>query len=243
MKNKRKRGNENLFDFEKKHIAEVIEIAKNGNKIISGFAYNYIIKKYGGMVHGIINRNNLYIQGGEREDLVQEGYTGLYKAIRDYKSEHGSFENFAKVVIRRHLITAIKKATRLKNKPLNEMYSFDKALPDNDNLTMMDIIGFKDEVLDRSSLDHLDPEEIFILRETQKLQKDHLEAVLSEKEMAVYKLYVEKKKYPEIMEELGISSAKEVDNTIQRIKRKYREVLLFDADNLEIIDSKKQKIN
>jgi len=232
-----------LFDFEKHSITEVIEIAISDNKIKAGFAYNYILKKYGGMVHGIINRNNLYLQGGEREDLVQEGYTGLYKAIRDYKPEHGSFENFAKVVIRRHLITAIKKATRLKNKPLNEMYSFDKTLPDNDNLTMMDIIGFKDEVLDRSSLDHLDPEEVFILRETQKLQKEHLEQILSENEMAVYKLYSEKKKYPEIMQELGISSPKEVDNTIQRIKRKYREVLLFDADNLTDIDIKKQKVN
>lgn len=232
-----------LFNFEDKEITEVIEIAKNGNKVISGFAYNYIVKKYGGMVHGIINRNNLYIQGGEREDLVQEGNTGLYKAIRDYKQEHGSFENFAKVVIRRHLITAIKKATRLKNKPLNEMYSFDKALPDNDNLTMMDIIGFRNEVLDKSSLDHIDPEEVFILKETQRIQKGHLEQILSEKEMAVYELYIEKKKYPEIMARLGIDSPKEVDNTIQRIKRKYREVLLFDADNLDEADVKRQKIN
>ncbi len=232
-----------MFNFEDKTVTEIIDIAKSDNKIMSGFAYNHILKKYGGMVHGIINRNNLYIQGGEREDLVQEGYTGLYKAIRDYKSEHGSFENFAKVVIKRHLITAIKKATRLKNRPLNEMYSFDKTLPDNDNLTMMDIIGFKDEVLDRSSLDHIDPEEVFILTETQKLQKERLEEILSDNENAVYKLYIEKKKYPEIMQELNISSAKEVDNTIQRIKRKYREVLLFDADNLTEVDLKKQKIN
>jgi RNA polymerase sporulation-specific sigma factor len=154
-------GGSNLFEFEKHSIDEIIEEAKERN---NQFAYNYLIKKYEGMIHGIIRKQNFYLQGGEYEDLIQEGYTGLYKAIRDFKSEHGSFEMFCKIVIKRHIITAIKKSTRLKHKPMNEMYSFDKVLPDNENLTMMDIIGFREDVLNRSDLDTLDPFLVYVHR-------------------------------------------------------------------------------
>lgn len=228
-----------MLEFEKLTIDEIICEAREKN---NPFAYNYLIKKYEGMVHGIIRKHNFYIQGGEYEDLVQEGSTGLYKAIRDFKSEHGSFEMFCKIVVKRHIITAIKKSTRLKHKPMNEMYSFDKVLPDNENLTMMDIIGFKEEVLNRSDIDSLDPEERFILEETQRIQSEMLEQALSKKEKEVHRLHVENKTYKEIMEELNILNPKEVDNTIQRIKRKFKDVQLLENDYSDEVDEKKQKI-
>ena len=229
-----------MFNFDDKPITEVIEIVNNTN---NKFAENYIIKKYEGMIHGIIRKQNFYLVNGEYEDLVQEGYIGLHKAIRDFNSDMGSFEMFCKIVVKRHIITAIKKSTRLKHKPLNEVYSFDKALPDNENLTMMDIIGFKEEVMNRSDIDTLDPEEIFILNETYRIQREMLEQSLSGKEQDIYKLHIERKSYKEIMEELDIVNAKEVDNTIQRIKRKFREVQLFNSDESPEIDVKKQRIN
>lgn len=229
------------MQFENLSTVEVIHLAKENN---NDFAYRYLIKKYEGIIHGIIRGQNFYLQGGEYEDLVQEGYTGLYKAVRDYDPENGSsFESFCKIVIRRHIITAIKKSTRLKHKPLNEFYSFDKALPDNDNLTMMDIIGFRDEVKDRFDLDTINPEEKFILEETQRLQKEHLENTLSKKEKEVYYLHIEKKSYKEIMDILGIDNPKEVDNTIQRIKRKFKDVKLFDEETPDESSFQKQKVN
>lgn len=229
------------MNFENLSTVEIIHIAKEHN---DDFAYRYLIKKYEGIIHGIIRGQNFYLQGGEYEDLVQEGYTGLYKAVRDFNPENGSsFESFCKIVIRRHIITAIKKSTRHKHRPLNEMYSFDKTLPDNDNLTMMDIIGFKDEVRTRSDLDTINPEDKFIYEETQRLQKEHLENTLSNKEKDVYSLHVEKKSYKEIMEILDISNPKEVDNTIQRIKRKFKDVKLFDEDYTDDSNIQKQRVN
>ena len=228
-----------MLDFDKRPINEVIEIAKSNNDT---FAYNYIIAKYSGMIHGIIRKHNFYLPNGEYEDLVQEGYTGMYKAILGFNPESGSFENFCKTVIKRHMITAIKKATRLKHNPLNQRTSLDLSLPDNENLTMMDIIGFKDEVVNRSDIDTIDPEEIFIYNETYQIQKEMLENLLSKREQEIYKLHIEKKSYKEIMEELEISSPKTVDNTIQRIKRKYREVQLFTTDEYPEVDIKRQKI-
>lgn len=229
------------MNYENLSTIEVIKIAKEKN---DDFAFRYLIKKYEAIIHSIIRGQNFYLQGGgEYEDLVQEGYTGLYRAILDYDEENGSsFENFCKTVILRRIITAIKKSTRLKNKPLNEMYSFDKSLPDNDNLTMMDIIGFRDEVKNRSDLDTIDPEEKFILEETERLQKELLEAMLSDKEKNVFVLHIEKKTYKEIMDILGIDNAKEVDNTIQRIKRKFKDIKLFDDELPGETNVNKQKI-
>lgn len=229
-----------LTDFQNEKIEDIVKEARENN---NGFAYNYIIKKYEGMIHGIIQNRNFYLRDGEYEDLLQEGKIGLYKAINVYDPNYGAFEMFCKIVISRHLITAIKKSNRLKHKVMNQVCSFDKSLPDNENLTMMDVIGFREEIQNKSDLDTIDPEEKFILEETKRIQQEMLDNSLSKKEKRIHTLHNEDKSYKEIMEILNITNAKEVDNTIQRIKRKFKEVQLLEDKYDDEVDEKKQKIN
>lgn len=223
--------------FNEMTVEEVIQEARRKE---NEFAYNFLLEKYEGMIHGIIRKQNFYLKDGEYDDLVQEGLVGLYKAIKVYdpKKKHSSFEAFATLVIKRHIISAIKKSTRKKHKPLNERYSFDKTFPDNENLTMMDLLGNKEEVKYRSHFEDLDPEQQFILNETIQNQEKILNKLLSHQEKEIYDLrYIEGKSYKEIMEELGITDPKKVDNTVQRIKRKFERVkLLEEYEDAEIFN-------
>lgn len=228
-----------MDNFEDLHINDVIEEART-NK--NDFAYRYIIKKYDGMLHGVIRRNGFYMPGADNEDLVQEARNGLYRAINIFNSEKSSFENFAQFVIKRHLITAIKKAKRLKHTPLNDAYSLDKTLPDNENLTMMDKIGYRDELNNVTDIDSMDPEERFILEETAKINQELLDKMLSEFERNVHRIHLQNKTYKEIMEELNISDAKKVDNTLQRVKRKFKDVQILLEKEDELL-TEFQKVN
>lgn len=204
------------MNFEELTINEVVELAKNENK----FAYNYIIRKYKGIIHNRIKKKGFFIQGGDYDDLFQEGLIGLYKAIRDFRPERGEFNDFSIICIDRQLISAIKTATRKKHSPLNEFISLDRSLPENDNLNMMDIFGARDEVLYNIDFETLDPEEQLILTETYSAQKKLLEQTLSSKEKVIYDLYLEHKSYREIMKDLGVENPKMIDNALQRVKKK-----------------------
>ena len=227
---------EQFAQFESMHINEIISMAKNNNRL----AYHYIVEKYKGIVHGTIKKKNYFLQGGDYEDLLQEGLFGIYKAVKDFKEtvkdEHGKekksdFESFLKICIDRQLISAIKTSTRKKHTPLNEMIPFDRPLPENDNLTMMDIFGARDEVQHKLDFESLDPEQQLILNETQQIQQRMLDETLSEKEKSVYYLYLEDKSYKEIMEDLGVDSPKMIDNAIQRVKRKIEKIKNCDLIN------------
>lgn len=153
-----------------------------------------------------------FLVGGDREDVIQEGMIGLYKAVRDYETGHGaSFRSFAELCVTRQILTAIKTATRQKHTPLNSYVSFD--LPkhgDEEGRTVADTIKAEDA---SDPLTHL----------VQSDQVDRLrtlfDEVLSELESNVLQLYVEGRSYQEIAERLG-RHVKSIDNALQRIKRK-----------------------
>lgn len=201
-------------------INEVVSLAKQENRA----AYNYVIRKYKGIIHSTIKKKNYFLQGGDYEDLLQEGLIGLYKAIRDFNEESGEFEVFSKICIDRQLISAIKTSTRKKHTPLNDMIPLDRTLPENDNLSMMDIFGAREDVQFNVSFEALDPEEQLVLKETRDLHKEMLEKSLSDKEKAVYYLYLEDKSYKEIMDDLSVKNPKMIDNAIQRVKRKIEKI-------------------
>lgn len=205
-----------MINLEQLPINDVVALAKEENRA----AYNFIVRKFKGIIHGTIKKKNYFLQGGDYEDLFQEGLIGLYKAIRDFNPENGEFEVFSKICIDRQLISAIKTSTRKKHTPLNEMIPLDRTLPENDNLSMMDIFGAREDVQYHINLEFLDPEQQLMLSEERDLHKELLEKSLSEKEMDVYRLYLEAKSYKEIMDDLHVKNPKMIDNAIQRVRRK-----------------------
>lgn len=211
--------------FEEMSINDIILLAKNNYRA----AYYFIIEKYKGIIHGTIKKKNYFLQGGDYDDLFQEGLFGIYKAIKDFKPEAGEFETFLKICVDRQLISAIKTSTRKKHTPLNDMIPLDRPLPENDNLSMMDIFGAREEVQFGIDFESLDPEDQVVLKESHGMQKKMLEEALSDKEKSVYYLYLEDKSYKEIMDDLDVDNPKMIDNAIQRVKRKIEKIKSHDT--------------
>ena len=154
-----------------------------------------------------------YFIGADREDLIQEGMIGLFKAICDYdSSKEASFKSFATLCITRQLSTAFKTATRQKHMPLNTSISLNVPIKGEEEgqITLMDTL--KEEVSSN-------PEELMIHQEDFKSLKKHMKETLSDLEWEVLLSHTQGKNYHEIAEEMG-KSAKSIDNALQRIKRK-----------------------
>ena len=173
-------------------------------------ALDYLITKYRLFVK--VKARSYFLIGADKEDIVQEGMIGLYKAIRDFKGEKlASFRAFAELCITRQIITAIKTATRQKHIPLNSYVSLDKPMYDEDSeRTLMDVIT--------SPLSD-NPEHLMINREEYSRLEGQMSEVLSELEQQVLVLYLEGRSYNEISSLLN-RSTKSIDNALQRIKRK-----------------------
>ena len=152
-----------------------------------------------------------FLVGGDREDIVQEGMIGLYKAIRDYSADAGaSFLSFAELCITRQILTAIKTATRQKHTPLNSYVSFDRPHEDDPGHTLGDTIAVEEDADPLAQL--VQSDEVAQLRSV-------FAEVLSELESDVLELYIQGRSYQEIAEQLG-RHVKSIDNALQRIKRK-----------------------
>ncbi|RCX18922.1 RNA polymerase sigma-30 (SigH) subunit [Anaerobacterium chartisolvens] len=190
---------------------EVIEDARSGNHD----ALEYIINKYKSFVRA--KARTYFLIGADREDIIQEGMIGLYKAIRDFKEDKlSSFRAFAELCITRQIITAIKTATRQKHIPLNSYVSLNKPIFDEESdRTLMDIIS--EETVS-------DPEEMVINREEFVGIEAKMGEILSELEWEVLSLYLQGKSYQEIAEELD-RHVKSIDNALQRVKRKLEKYL------------------
>ncbi|QTD39862.1 RNA polymerase sporulation sigma factor SigH [Sporosarcina sp. Te-1] len=171
---------------------------------------DFLITKYQPFVR--MKARSYFMMGGDREDIIQEGMIGLYKAIRDFKGDRlSSFKAFAELCITRQIITAIKTATRQKHIPLNTSVSLDKPVFDEESdRTLLDVIA-------GSELD--DPEDLMIHKEDFSLMEEEINKVLSGLEKQVLMLYLEGQTYQEISDELN-RQVKSVDNALQRIKRK-----------------------
>ena len=160
-----------------------------------------------------------YIVGADREDLVQEGMIGLYKAVVDYRSDMGArFRSFAHLCMVRQITDAVRASLRDKQKPLNQAVSLDQAIPDEDGVerSMIDLLP------DETSLS---PEERAVSQSAEKELLNMIEGRLSKMEHKVLLLYLKDPDYQAIAKELGMSP-KAVDNAIQRIRRKVREQTL-----------------
>ena len=158
-----------------------------------------------------------FLVGADREDIIQEGMIGLYKAVCDYEfDKQASFRVFAELCITRQIITAIKTATRQKHIPLNSYVSLNKPIYDEESdRTLLDVIS--EEVPS-------DPEAMLIDREDLSFIEGRIGEMLSDLEKQVLVLYMEGKSYVEISRAMG-RHVKSVDNALQRIKRKLQKYL------------------
>ncbi len=197
----------------------LVALAKRG----SADAYERIVKRYRGFVR--LKASSYFLLGGDSEDLIQEGLVGLYKAVRDFRTDReSSFRNFAELCITRQIITAVKTATRNKHTPLNGYVSFSSTPAGaTDNEPTLD------EMLPGSTVH--DPVNQVISSEELHSLVACLSSVLSELESSVLSLYLDGHSYEAIAERLECDT-KTVDNALQRVKRKVgthlssREVLL-----------------
>src|SRR5438270_9552404 len=182
--------------------------ARNGD----GRAQEELIRRYTGFVR--LKASSYFLAGGESEDLVQEGLIGLYKAVRDYRSDkETSFRSFAELCVTRQIITAIKTATRLKHQPLNHYVSFGQTPAGHDSdgdCTLGDAIP-------GSRVD--DPSLCVISSEELQSLVFCLGTGLSKLEADALRLYLEGSSYEEMADELGCDT-KTIDNALQRVKRK-----------------------
>lgn len=195
-----------MWDFTGLSDAEIITIIHEGN----AEALDFLITKYQPFVR--LKARSYFLMGGDREDIIQEGMIGLYKAIRDFKEDRlSSFKAFAELCITRQIITAIKTATRQKHIPLNTSVSLDRPVFDEESdRTLLDVIA--GPVLD-------DPEDLMIHKEDFLRMEEEMNKVLSGLEKQVLALYLEGQSYQEISDGLN-RQVKSVDNALQRIKRK-----------------------
>jgi RNA polymerase sporulation-specific sigma factor len=185
---------------------DVVEFARNRN----GAAEEYLINKYKNFVRA--KARSYFLIGADREDIIQEGMIGLYKAIRDFRADKlASFRAFAELCITRQIITAIKTATRQKHIPLNSYVSLNKPIFDEDSdRTLLDVLPITKIT---------DPEELVISREEFIDIEEKMEEFLSDLEWKVLMAYLEGKSYQEIACDLN-RHVKSIDNALQRVKRK-----------------------
>ena len=185
----------------------LVALAKEGRSD----AYDAIIRRYRGFVR--LKASSYFLLGGDSDDLIQEGLLGLYKAVRDYRTDReSSFRNFAELCITRQIITAVKTATRNKHTPLNQYVSFSQApAAAGDSETTLD------EVLPGPTA--ADPVNQVIASEELASLVTCLSGVLSELESRVLSLYLDGYSYEVIAERLECDT-KTVDNALQRVKRK-----------------------
>jgi RNA polymerase sporulation-specific sigma factor len=178
-------------------------------------ALEYLINKYRNFVRA--KARSYFLIGADREDIVQEGMIGLYKAIRDFRGDKlASFKAFAELCITRQIITAIKTATRQKHIPLNSYVSLDKPIYDEDSdRTLLDVI---------CGTRVTDPEELIINQEEFSGLEDKMSEILSELERRVLMHYLDGRSYQEIAVDLD-RHVKSIDNALQRVKRKLERYL------------------
>jgi RNA polymerase sporulation-specific sigma factor len=186
----------------------LVALAKQGTP----GALDRMVRRYYGFVR--LKASSYFLIGGDSDDLIQEGLVGLYKAIRDYRSDReSSFRNFAELCITRQIITAVKTATRNKHTPLNSYVSFSQAPAasgEEGEPTMADVLP--------GSTVHDPVNQVISTEEVQALVSC-ITSVLSELESRVLSLYLDGRSYEDVGERLGCDT-KTVDNALQRVKRK-----------------------
>ncbi|MDF2944304.1 MAG: hypothetical protein K0S01_3162 [Herbinix sp.] len=182
-------------------------------------AIDYLLEKYKYLVRS--KAKALFLIGGDKDDLIQEGMIGLYKAIRDYQSgKDNSFFNFADLCISRQIYSAIKASNRKKNIPLNTYISlYTPAYGENSDAEEKEALV---DIIHQKFVSN--PEELVIDKENTSMIEYELVRRLSDLEKQVLNLYMQDLKYIKIAEVLG-KEPKTIDNALTRIKTKLNQVL------------------
>lgn len=190
---------------------KLVKLAQGKNRA----ALEEIVARYMSLIRS--RANSYFIPGAEKDDIIQEGMIGLYKAILTFdETKTPYFKSFASACIKNNILTAVKAAARKKNSPLNSYISLTKGTYDDDgNESLLDIMALGEEQ---------DPETILIDRENVNGIEYTINKALSKFELQVLLEYLSGMSYNEIAKKLN-RDAKSVDNAIQRIKKKL-EILL-----------------
>jgi len=206
-----KGANEVVDRFEGVPDEEITLFAQQGDNQAS----EHLLNKYKNFVRS--KARSYFLIGADHEDIVQEGMIGLFKAVRDYRSERlSSFRAFAELCITRQIITAIKTATRQKHIPLNSYISLNKPIYDEESdRTLLDVI-----TEGRVS----NPEDLLIGQEDLRRIESRIGEMLSDLEWEVLTAYLDGRSYQEIAEDLG-RHVKSIDNALQRVKRKLEKLM------------------
>lgn len=210
--------NENTHNYSSMTDEEVISLVKNGDK----YAIDFIIDKYKSLVNMKVSK--YFIIGAEKEDIIQEGMIGLFKAIQSYNSDkQNSFKTFANMCIERQLITAIKTSNRQKHIPLNGYVSLNVAAYDEDEDTSVL------EVLDSHQTE--DPLDTITKKEYYKRVEAAIDENLSDFEKQVLARFIKGESYITIAEKLE-TPVKSIDNAIQRIRKKAIKNIVDNEENI-----------
>ncbi len=198
---------ENLASFSDE---ELVILAQQGDDR----ALDHLLSKYFAYVRS--KSLSYYIVGADRDDIIQEGMIGLFKAVRDFSSERGvTFKTFADVCVTRQIITAVKNASRQKHAPLNFYVSLNKAVSEDESDSTLE------ELLEHEKV--LNPEEILIKKESADILGSEIGRLLSPFEAQVLSLYLQGNSYLTIGKIVG-KDPKAVDNALQRIKKKFEKI-------------------
>ncbi len=196
-------------NFQQMKDEDLIEKVKSGDKL----ALEHLINRYKNLVN--IKVSKYYMVGAEKEDIIQEGLIGLYKAIKSYQPDkQNSFKSFANICVERQLITAIKSSNRQKHMPLNSYISLNKDAYENDDDSGNTNI---EEILDTNVIE--DPLEMITKKEYYQSVEDTIDKSLSNFEKKVLNCYMQGESYIQIAEKLD-APVKSIDNAIQRIRKK-----------------------
>ena len=189
---------------------QIIAEIQSGDNI----ALNYLMNKYNDLVN--MKASKFFMAGAEREDIIQEGLIGLYKATKSFNAgKQNSFKTFANLCIERQLITALKTSNRQKNIPLNSAFSLNSAAyEENDDVPVIDILEAKTEE---------DPLELITKKEYYNSIENKINESLSDFEKKVLYYYKQGKSYASIAEKLD-TKVKSVDTAIQRIRKKANKI-------------------
>ena len=202
--------------YEKSSDEELIVRLRDGESAIT----DYIMEKYKNLVRS--KAKSMYILGADREDLIQEGMIGLFKAIRDYDTgRDASFFTFADLCVSRQMYTAIQAAGRQKHAPLNTYISLYASAFEGDSSEKGEEGELINSVISQSDRN---PEEVLIDRENVELLERAIDKELSSFEKQVLDLYLTGMKYSQIAKVLGRDD-KSTDNALQRIKTKLKKAI------------------
>lgn len=204
-------------DYEKYSDDELILRLRDGESAIT----DYIMDKYKNLVRN--KAKSMYILGADREDLIQEGMIGLFKAVRDYDTgRDASFYTFADLCVSRQMYTAVQTAGRQKHTPLNTYISLYAGNSEEGSMAgseEWDLLGNISSQLEKS------PEELLIDKENVDILEKIIEKELSNFEKQVLDLYLTGMRYSQIAKVLG-RDGKSTDNALQRIKAKLKKAIL-----------------